>query len=101
MYDVRMSVAKTIVLPAATPDPVVSTYHKAMARVIERPELDLPSARLVLGGYEQLIGEAAGRTHRAATTRKRGGEGTGGSVRVELGGRRRHKKKKKKKNYKA
>lgn len=66
MYEVRMSVAKALVLPPDTPDRIVRTYHEAMARVLDRPELQDASARLVLGGYPQFTGEAAMRAHKSA-----------------------------------
>lgn len=59
MYAVRMSVAKTFVLPPGTPDEIVATYQAAMERVIARPELEEPVAQLELGGYPQLTGQAA------------------------------------------
>jgi tripartite-type tricarboxylate transporter receptor subunit TctC len=67
LYAVRMSVAKTIVLPPGTPDEIVAAYDAAIARMLERPEIDEPSAQLELGGYPQLTGDGAREGHRIAS----------------------------------
>ncbi|GGL80824.1 hypothetical protein [Wenxinia marina] len=67
MFAIRMSTAKTIVLPPGTPDDILATYQAAMERVVNRPEMEDPTLQLELGGYPQAVGEAAIRGHRQAS----------------------------------
>jgi len=67
LFAIRMTTAKTIVLPAGTPDDVFGTYQRAMERVVARPEMDDPVLQLELGGYPQAVGEAAVLGHRQAS----------------------------------
>ncbi len=67
MFAIRMVTAKTLVLPAGTPDDIVQTYQAAIERVVARPELQSAAAQLELGGYPQGTGEVAIEGHRTAS----------------------------------
>jgi hypothetical protein len=68
VFNLNVMASKALALPAGTPEPIVATYHKAMAEVVrelQRPEIK-DKADDVVGPYPQALGDAAARVLRGA-----------------------------------